>query len=123
MAPTSKLILRLAKKSQRNRRVETVDRRKNLGEKRRNHVPLLRRMLAQLRKRLRFEAGNVQLDIEERPVGKLPPNIFKGGQSERQPFRRRVRDLHSAASRVGADHRLLAGGKPEVKFEPVAPVL
>ncbi len=80
-------------------------------------------MLAQLRKRLRFEAGNFQLDIEERPVGKLPQNIFQGGQWERQAFRRRVRDLHSADSRIVADHSLPVGGKPYVEFEPVAPVL
>ena len=39
-------------------------------------------MLAQLRERLRLQPRNLQLDIEKRPVSKLPQNIFQCGQRQ-----------------------------------------
>src|SRR5208282_664792 len=119
-APTSKLTPRLTKKSQRNPRIERVDCHKHIGKKRRNHESLLRRMLAQFSERLQSQPRNLQLDIEKRPLCKLPQYIFQCGQ--RQALRRRVLDLHPSDGRVVADHSLPVGGKPHVEFEPVAAV-
>ncbi len=37
-------------------------------------------MLAQLGNRLRLQTRNLQLDIEKRPMRKLPQNLFQCGQ-------------------------------------------
>src|SRR5271167_555021 len=47
-APASKLMLGLAKNTKRNRWIEVVDGFENLRKKRRNHVSLVRRTVAQL---------------------------------------------------------------------------
>ena len=78
-------------------------------------------MLAQLCERLRLQPRNFQLDIEKRPMRKLPQNIFQRGQ--RQGFRSSVRNLHSADSRVVADHSLPVSRPAHVKLKPVAPML
>ncbi len=101
LAPAAKLILRLAKKSQRNRGIKIVDCREHVGKKRRNYISLLRRMLAQLCERLRLQARNLQLDIEKRPVSKLLQNIFQCGQ--RQALRHRFRNLNTANGRIMTD--------------------
>src|ERR1019366_5951174 len=120
-APISELIPRIAKKSQRDRRVEIVDCHEHVREKRRDHVSLLRRMFAQLGERLTLKPRNFQLDIKKCPIRKLPQNHFQSRQH--QAFRNRLLNRHPTNRRVMANHGLPIGGKAHVKLKPVAPVL
>src|ERR1700677_2694834 len=78
-------------------------------------------MTAQRRECLLLQSCHLQLDIKERPTGKSAQDIFQRGQEK--VFRRGSGNLQPIESRVMANHGLLVGRAPHVKFKPVAAML
>ena len=121
LTPTTKLAARVGKQTQGNRRIKLVQGRERHGKKRRNHIPLLRRMLQQQSQRLPLQPRHLQLNIKKRPIRKLPQHLFERRQP--QLFRRRRGNLHSADRRVVANDTLSVASDPYVKLKPVAAML
>ena len=121
LPPITKLILGLAKNSQRNRRVKLLNCREHFRKKRRDHISLWPWIRAQQCKRLRFQPGNLQLDVKKRPMRKLPQNIFQRGQ--RQILRICLLDLHPADGIVVANYSPPIAGTTHVKLKTIAAML